>query len=139
MSESLPALTSTTASGIRPQVCSHADSSDPVFGVDRFNGAVTLLQPLDREVRSHYELAVRVSDAAHEAVAKLTVKVTDANDNEPVFQRPAYRTTLIRRDIADNEGELRKQIFFVLKFAIFIKISDNIFIVFIQVFQMLKK
>lgn len=91
--------------------CLHADSGDPVFGVDRFSGVVTLLQPLDREVRSRYELAVRVSDAAHEAIAKLAVKVLDANDNEPVFQRPAYRTTLVRRDLIDNDEGKYKQLY----------------------------
>lgn len=60
------------------------------FSVDRFSGRVVLRRPLDHETKAEYTLTVLASDAAHVARASLVLRVTDDNDNSPVFEQPAY-------------------------------------------------
>uniref|UniRef100_A0A182IM24 Uncharacterized protein n=1 Tax=Anopheles atroparvus TaxID=41427 RepID=A0A182IM24_ANOAO len=53
-------------------------------------------RPLDREQTEHYEVVVEASDAKkiNKAQVRLPVRVTDANDNRPVFGKPDYRFTV---------------------------------------------
>lgn len=49
--------------------------------------------PLDRETQSQYELEVEASDGAvdpRRTTLTLLVRVTDINDNSPVFFKPLY-------------------------------------------------
>lgn len=62
--------------------------------MDRFSGRVVLRRPLDAESRREYSLKVAASDAAHVARTVLALRVTDDNDNSPVFQQPAYSALL---------------------------------------------
>lgn len=66
-----------------------------VFSIDRFSGKVILGKPLDYETRQEYRLKITVSDTAHTAATELTVKVTDNNDNSPVFSQAAYKANLL--------------------------------------------
>jgi protocadherin-16/23 len=65
-----------------------------VFSIDRFSGKVTLIRRLDFESRREYRLRVTASDTAHSAHSVLTIRVTDVNDNPPIFMQSSYQATL---------------------------------------------
>lgn len=64
------------------------------FSIDRFSGKIILKKRLDYESKQEYQLKIAVSDSAHVAHTTLTIRVTDVNDNAPVFQQPAYHVSL---------------------------------------------
>lgn len=64
------------------------------FGIDRYSGKVVLKRQLDFESQQEFRLLITASDTDHIAQTTLTVKVTDVNDNAPVFSQPAYYATL---------------------------------------------
>ncbi|XP_075972507.1 FAT atypical cadherin kugelei isoform X2 [Anticarsia gemmatalis] len=70
------------------------------FSVDASSGALTTRVPLDRELRSDWEVPVTASDGGgllrHTVVR---VRVTDVNDNAPVFPLREYRAA-VRHDRA---------------------------------------
>ncbi|XP_017011514.2 protein dachsous [Drosophila takahashii] len=63
------------------------------FGIFPNSGWIYLRAPLDRETRDRYQLTILATDngtpAAH-AKTKVTVRVLDANDNDPKFLKPNY-------------------------------------------------
>ncbi|KAH8413012.1 hypothetical protein KR009_007416 [Drosophila setifemur] len=63
------------------------------FGIFPNSGWIYLRAPLDRETRDRYQLVVLATDngtpAAH-AKTRVVVRVLDANDNDPRFQRAKY-------------------------------------------------
>ncbi|KAG8225978.1 hypothetical protein J437_LFUL006207, partial [Ladona fulva] len=68
-----------------------------VFGIFPNSGSVYLRQPLDREKRSRYVLRVVATDngtPAGTATASIVIVVTDVNDNDPEFTKPAYEFTV---------------------------------------------
>lgn len=65
-----------------------------VFSIDRFSGKITLVQRLDFESQREYHLRVTASDTAHTARTVLTIRVTDVNDNPPIFMQSSYQATL---------------------------------------------
>lgn len=67
---------------------------EAIFSIDRFSGKITLCRALDYETRPEYRLKITASDTAHTAHTVMTVKVTDDNDNLPVFTQPSYQATL---------------------------------------------
>ncbi|XP_034041388.1 protocadherin-15a isoform X2 [Thalassophryne amazonica] len=57
------------------------------------NGSIFTAVPLDRELRSQYDLVVEASDGAvdpRRTSLTLSVKVTDIDDNSPVFSQQSY-------------------------------------------------
>lgn len=70
------------------------EDMDDTFAIDRFSGRVVLKRPLDYETKQEYGVKISVSDTAHIAYTTLSIRVTDVNDNPPVFQQPAYHVTL---------------------------------------------
>lgn len=64
------------------------------FSIDRYSGKVVLKRRLDFEMQQEFRLLITASDADHVAQTTLTVKVTDVNDNAPIFSQPAYYATL---------------------------------------------
>jgi len=59
---------------------------------------MTLLKPLDREVRSHYELVLRAIDGGRPSLSgtlSVNVVVVDTNDNSPIFDRPVYNVSVL--------------------------------------------
>lgn len=64
------------------------------FSIDRFSGKIILKRPLDFEDLQEYKLKITASDTAHSAQTTLTIKVTDVNDNSPVFSQSSYQCTL---------------------------------------------
>ncbi|XP_031808280.1 protocadherin gamma-B5-like [Sarcophilus harrisii] len=58
---------------------------------------LTLEKALDREIQSSHELfltAVDGGNPARSSTAQIRIKVTDANDNAPVFSQDVYRVSL---------------------------------------------
>lgn len=64
------------------------------FSLDRYSGKVVLKSSLDFESVQELKLKITASDQAHQAQTTLTIKVTDVNDNPPVFSQSAYHATL---------------------------------------------
>ncbi|XP_053477178.1 protocadherin-15a [Ictalurus furcatus] len=57
------------------------------------NGSIFTVVPLDRETQSQYEVVVEASDGAvdpRRTTLTLLVRVSDINDNSPVFSQPFY-------------------------------------------------
>ncbi|XP_053692497.1 protein dachsous [Sabethes cyaneus] len=102
-------LTSITANDVDtnpPLTYSFGDSPDndakSYFSIDRYSGKVILIRPLDYEDRHEFQLRILASDSAHVARTTLTVRVTDVNDNAPVFQQITYHAML--SDDTDSGG-----------------------------------
>nr|XP_018670260.2 protocadherin Fat 1 [Ciona intestinalis] len=74
------------------------ESGDPLqlFDIDFIGGTITTMGSLDFEKRNHYQLRVRARDAASRAYAdvEVTLRVTDINDNDPIFTENVYSHTL---------------------------------------------
>lgn len=57
------------------------------------NGSIYTRGPLDRELRSQYDLVVEASDGAvdpRRTTLTLSIHVTDIDDNSPVFSQQTY-------------------------------------------------
>lgn len=71
-----------------------------LFRIDANTGAVSLVQPLDREQRSEHNFTVEVWDQgqprlATQQPATVSVHVSDVNDSPPRFEHELYNTTLL--------------------------------------------
>jgi protocadherin-16/23 len=64
------------------------------FSIDRYSGKVILNKPLDFEAQKMYRINITASDSEHVAKTTLTIKVTDVNDNAPVFDDISYNRIL---------------------------------------------
>ncbi|XP_066572717.1 protocadherin Fat 2 [Amia ocellicauda] len=67
-------------------------SGDPrqQFEIDRASGEIRVRQRLDREEITHYSLTVQAADSGDpplSSAVQVTVKVSDVNDNPPVFSQ----------------------------------------------------
>ncbi|XP_065342592.1 cadherin-related tumor suppressor [Cloeon dipterum] len=60
------------------------------FQLDSVTGELRLREPLDRETTDTYKVKVRASDGLQFQETTLAIKVTDTNDNPPVFSESAY-------------------------------------------------
>ncbi|XP_063955288.1 protocadherin Fat 1-like isoform X2 [Lytechinus pictus] len=72
-------------------------NSEATFSLDDESGILTLIQPLDRELRSHYNLTLGVTDILQASLttsAQLIVNVLDENDNEPQFESDLYNASI---------------------------------------------
>uniref|UniRef100_A0A674PRB3 FAT atypical cadherin 3a n=1 Tax=Takifugu rubripes TaxID=31033 RepID=A0A674PRB3_TAKRU len=66
------------------------------FDIGFDTGVITVVHPLDYESAARYNLTVRATDYLTGARAEVDVDVAvkDVNDNQPVFQKMAYRVVL---------------------------------------------
>lgn len=69
------------------------EDMEDTFAIDRFSGRIVLKRHLDYETRQEYGLKISASDTSHIAYTKLSIRVTDVNDNPPMFQQPAYHVS----------------------------------------------
>ena len=60
-------------------------SQNGEFVIDATNGEVSLVQSLDYESRQEFRLTVSVSDGQFSTSSRLTITVTDVNDNSPII------------------------------------------------------
>ncbi|XP_053731192.1 protocadherin-15-like [Synchiropus splendidus] len=73
---------------VRYRIVNHPD-----LFIIRTNGSIYTRVPLDRELRSKYELVVEASDGAvdpRRTTLTLSVEVKDIDDNSPVFSQQTY-------------------------------------------------
>lgn len=87
-------LTSSSILNNSTEVDDLDDGATSIFSIDRFSGKVILQKHLDYEDRQEYQLKILASDTSHVAQTTLTIRVTDINDNPPIFQQPAYHSSL---------------------------------------------
>lgn len=76
---------------------SFVDPEDDSFLIDQQSGIITLNRILDREVRSEYNLTLKVSDPLQPnlfTISNLIIDVLDENDNEPMFEHDLYNVTV---------------------------------------------
>ncbi|XP_040107285.1 protocadherin-23 [Oryx dammah] len=69
-------------------------NSETKFAIDRNTGVVVLVETLDFEEATKYELQVQISDLVHQTEGTVTVHVLDVNDNPPVFSQDSYQVTI---------------------------------------------
>ncbi|XP_068611043.1 protocadherin-15-like [Brachionichthys hirsutus] len=80
-----------------PQLLLSLDNYSHVFsvsvtGITRY---LTLVQPLDREIRDSYAFTLSASDGVQRSIpAAVTITVLDANDNTPTFANVSYDVDL---------------------------------------------
>nr|XP_012234819.1 PREDICTED: cadherin-related tumor suppressor [Linepithema humile] len=75
------------------------------FSVHSITGAVTILEPLDYDLVQEYKLNIIATDLGFEpmeAMATLTVNVSDINDNPPTFKRNVYEAFLLENSPPDS-------------------------------------
>ncbi|XP_025861489.1 cadherin-related family member 1 isoform X2 [Vulpes vulpes] len=65
-------------------------SARSVFSVDPNFGNITLVEELDREREDEIEAVISISDGLNLVAEKVTILVTDANDEAPSFIREPY-------------------------------------------------
>ena len=73
---------------VRYRIVNHPD----LFMVSD-NGSIYTQVPLDRELRSQYDLVVEASDGAvdpRRTTLTLSIQVSDIDDNSPVFSQQTY-------------------------------------------------
>ncbi|XP_050347268.1 protein dachsous isoform X2 [Nymphalis io] len=89
-------LTSVTANDVDtyPALKYAIVQGDNTFSIDRYSGKIVLNRPLDYESKKVYEVNISASDNEHVAKTTLTIKVTDINDNTPVFDEISYNRVL---------------------------------------------
>jgi len=107
---------------------SATDPDSPSFGVHRYDIAsdsnkfglsvtkkldgfldvrLRLRERLDRELRHEYRLRLIAFDGGHPArsdTINVTVRVLDANDNDPIFDRQTYEVTIVETDAATGSS-----------------------------------
>ncbi|XP_021371826.1 cadherin-23-like isoform X5 [Mizuhopecten yessoensis] len=67
------------------------NSGSSVFAVDATSGSITLASTLDYETTTSYVISITATDGGGTtATGSVTVSVTDANDNSPIFSPSAY-------------------------------------------------
>ncbi|XP_006884558.1 PREDICTED: protocadherin-23 [Elephantulus edwardii] len=69
----------------------------PYFTIDPESGVISTMRILDREVQETVELKVVAQDLGEpplSATCVVSITVDDVNDNEPVFRKQVYNTTL---------------------------------------------
>lgn len=74
---------------------SHAILLNFRFGINVLTGEIYNIEALDREKISEYYITVEAKDGGgFRTTVELNVKVTDTNDNKPLFTREAYFASL---------------------------------------------
>ncbi|KAH0535378.1 hypothetical protein KQX54_016085 [Cotesia glomerata] len=74
-----------------------SDSECRVFSIHPTTGAITILETLDYDTIQEYRLNITATDLGFEpkqAVATLTINVSDINDNPPTFNQTVYEAFL---------------------------------------------
>ncbi|CDW55607.1 Cadherin domain containing protein [Trichuris trichiura] len=72
----------------------HDGNPGKFFRISRFSGRITLVKPLDYELRRTHVLTVQVYDGKHNAVTKKSIAVLDVNDNAPTFSQQIYQLSI---------------------------------------------
>ncbi|XP_028838817.1 protocadherin Fat 3 isoform X3 [Denticeps clupeoides] len=76
---------------------------DGPFDIQRGMGTIVIARPLDAESQSLYNMTVQVTDGTNTATTQVFIKVSDSNDNAPVFSQPTYDISVSEDTPADTE------------------------------------
>lgn len=79
-----------------------------LFAVDEV-GTLTLQQPLDREIADHHHIAILAethTSPSLVALAEITLKVLDENDNAPQFHSNSY-AAVISENVAEKTSVIK--------------------------------
>lgn len=68
-----------------------AGEANASFAIDPYSGIITSVRRLDHEEQILHILRVVASDSVHQTEARITVEVSDVNDNAPVFSQEFYK------------------------------------------------
>ncbi|CAG0879406.1 unnamed protein product [Cyprideis torosa] len=81
---------------------SFTENPGNLFEIDPGSGNVTVVAPIDREVKDEYLLKVSAVDGSWRAETPLTINVLDQNDNAPLFSKDMYqfRVPELTRNVA---------------------------------------
>uniref|UniRef100_A0A915BTY2 Cadherin domain-containing protein n=3 Tax=Parascaris TaxID=6254 RepID=A0A915BTY2_PARUN len=80
------------------------DSYLDIFRIDAKTGVLTLIAPLDKETLDRYEFSVRAIDGGGKSTkARVTVDVSDENDNAPQFESSVYRLKVVEDESVGYE------------------------------------
>ena len=81
--------------GVNADVTYSLLGATDVFSINATTGMIFLLQTLNREAVMNYTLNVTATDSGQLSTFQLvTIFVTDANDNAPVFSAPYYNASV---------------------------------------------
>ncbi|XP_077984710.1 cadherin EGF LAG seven-pass G-type receptor 2-like isoform X2 [Glandiceps talaboti] len=83
------------------------------FGIDSFNGQITVTSRLDFENINNYRLVIRAQDSGRPSRSNSThvvVNIQDVNDNEPRFPSTLYQTS-VREDLRVESSVINLQAF----------------------------
>ena len=76
------------------------------FLISSENGTITTKHELDREVISSYVIVVKAQDravkSARSSNTKVTISVTDINDNGPKFAKSSYSASILENVVAQD-------------------------------------
>ena len=79
---------------------------DGIFGIGLKNGSLYLVKSLDYEKTSSHSLVIEAKDSAkvnkRSSTVTVEVKVTDVNDNRPVFTSKQFTATVIENALAST-------------------------------------
>ncbi|XP_012936384.1 cadherin-23 [Aplysia californica] len=113
------------------KVTYHFQKPSNTFKIDNKTGQITVAGGLDREKRDVYYLTVIAVDGGDRSTsAQLQVKVTDQNDEAPVFSSDVYETSLkegeyvfshqitVHANDGDQEGTNNSKVFYKIESSI---------------------
>lgn len=70
---------------------------EKTFTIGSVDGVLRVVSPLDREIKSSYQLEISAKDRGDpplSSVMKLTVNILDENDNSPIFEPRQYTSSV---------------------------------------------
>ncbi|XP_045130452.1 putative neural-cadherin 2 isoform X1 [Portunus trituberculatus] len=86
------------ASGETVQYSISRGNEESLFHLDPTSGSLSLLRPLDYELKQQYEVVVAAVAGEARSEARVVVKVDDQNDYAPVFLRALHETQITEED-----------------------------------------
>ncbi|XP_022080540.1 uncharacterized protein LOC110973761 [Acanthaster planci] len=103
-------IVSVTATNLLGEPIANISAIEGLFGIDPYTGTVYVSETLDRETAAQVVLTISANDSASvdpalstsNPNAKVTIQITDVNDNPPVFQPPG--TTVIVVTVQEESG-----------------------------------
>lgn len=85
-------------SGLNAEIRYSLEGSAGMFSINSETGLIIVAAPLDRETWDKYDLRVIAQDQGRptlSATASVVVKVTDVNDNAPIFTTQRYEASVL--------------------------------------------
>ncbi|XP_050716089.1 putative neural-cadherin 2 isoform X2 [Eriocheir sinensis] len=101
-------VTATHRHGAEVRYSITGGNRDGLFTIDQRKGIITLAAALDYEISNEHELVVSAEGDMEVTHTVVQLRVTDVNDNPPVFLNPDPRITLVEEDDRDLPAPVAK-------------------------------